>query len=79
MVITNTGAAQANQVVLTDPSPTTTTYVPGSITFNGAARTDAADVDNADHDDTNPGKVTVNVGTMTPLQIATVTFQVQIN
>jgi len=79
MVITNNGAATANQVVLTDPIPTNTTYVAASITYNAATRTDAGDADNADYNVSNLGKVTVNVGSMTPAQVVTITFKVTIN
>ncbi len=79
IVVTNNGNGQANSVVMTDPIPANTTYVASSITYNGAARTDAADADNADYNVTNPGKVTVNVGTLAAAASATITFQVRIN
>jgi uncharacterized repeat protein (TIGR01451 family) len=80
IVVTNNGAGVANGVVLTDPVPTYTTYVGGSITFNGAPRSDGADADNADHNVTNAGQVTVNVGSLAASGgTATVTFQVSID
>ena len=79
IVVTNNGAGQANQVVMTDPIPANTTYVAGSITYNAAARTDAGGDDNADYNVTNAGKVTVDVGTMAPSVVATITFQVTID
>jgi uncharacterized repeat protein (TIGR01451 family) len=79
IVVSNGGGADASNVVLTDPIPTNTTYVAGSITQDGGARTDAADGDNADHDDTNPGQVTVNIGTLASGGSTTVEFQVTID
>ncbi|HEX6853148.1 MAG TPA: DUF11 domain-containing protein [Candidatus Polarisedimenticolaceae bacterium] len=80
IVVTNNGAGAANAVVLTDPAPTDTTYVPGSITVGGNPRTDAADPDDSDFGFTNAGQVTVNVGTLAAGGgSVTVTFQVTIN
>jgi uncharacterized repeat protein (TIGR01451 family) len=80
IVVTNNGTGPALGIVLTDPIPANTTYQLGTITYNAAARTDAADADNADHNDTNPGTITVNIGALAiPGASATVTFQVQIN
>lgn len=47
IVLTLTGVGIAENLIATDPLPTSTTYVPGSITVDGVARTDAADTDNA--------------------------------
>jgi len=63
--ITNTGTSDGTTTLVTDPIPTGVTYLPGSITFNAAARTDANDGDNADYNITQAGKVYVNVGTVT--------------
>lgn len=41
------GTGTAGNLVVSDPLPAELTYVPGSITVNAAARTDAADGDNA--------------------------------
>ncbi len=80
VVVTNNGTGAANTVVMTDPIPTNTTYQAGTITYNAAARTDAADVDNADYNVTNAGKITVNVGALAAAGgTATITFQVKIN
>jgi uncharacterized repeat protein (TIGR01451 family) len=80
VVVTNNGTGAANTVVLTDPIPTNTTYQAGTITYNAAARTDGADVDNADFNVTNAGQVTVSIGSLAAGGgTATVTFQVQIN
>lgn len=80
VVVTNNGTGVANAVVLTDPIPANTTYQAGTITYNAAARTDAADPDNADFNVTNAGQITVAIGTLAAAGgTATVTFQVQIN
>ena len=42
-----TGAGIADNLSFTDPLPLATTFVPASITVDGAARTDALDTDNA--------------------------------
>ena len=46
---TLSGAGTASNLMITDPLPLGTTYVPGSIAVNGLARSDAADVDNAEY------------------------------
>jgi len=75
----NTGTASAFVTLVNDPIPANTTYKPGSITYNGATRTDAGADDNADFNITNPGKVTVNVGTVASSGTGTTTFQVTVN
>lgn len=79
VVVTNNGTGDANGVVLVDNVPANTTYVAGSITLNSAAKTDIADADQADHNVTNAGAVTVNVGALIPTATATITFKVTIN
>ncbi|MDD3887099.1 MAG: hypothetical protein PHI35_09520, partial [Victivallaceae bacterium] len=54
----NSGTAPGYMVVLTDAIPADTTYKTASMAYGGAARTDAADGDNADYNVTNPGKIT---------------------
>jgi uncharacterized repeat protein (TIGR01451 family) len=79
VAVTNNGNTAASSVVLTDAIPANTTYVPGSITYNGAARTDGADLDNADFNSTNANAVTVNVGALAVAATVTVEFQVTID
>lgn len=80
IVITNNGSGAANAVVLRDPVPANTTYVSGSIVQDAVSKTDAADADNADHDATNPGEVTVNVGSLAAGGgSTTISFQTQID
>jgi uncharacterized repeat protein (TIGR01451 family) len=76
LTVTNSGSVTATSVVLTDAIPTNTTYVAGSITFNGAARTDASDGDNASF---AGNTVTVNIGSVANGATATVTFDVTVN
>jgi uncharacterized repeat protein (TIGR01451 family) len=47
IVSTLTGAGTASGLVITDPLPAMTAYVPGSMVVNGLAQTDAADSDPA--------------------------------
>lgn len=79
MVVTNGGSGNATSVVLTDPIPTNTTYVGSSIVQDGTGRSDGADADSADYNISNPGKVTVNIGTLAPGGSTTLSFQVTIN
>lgn len=80
VIVTNNGTGQADAVVVTDPVPANTTYQAGSITLDGAGRTDAGDADGADYNVTTAGAVTVTVGTLASGGgSATVTFQVQID
>lgn len=79
VVVTNNGAGSATSVILTDPIPANTTYVPGSITLNGVGKTDAGLDDEGDFNATTAGAVTVSIGLLAPGASATVTFQVTIN
>jgi uncharacterized repeat protein (TIGR01451 family) len=45
LVLTVSGAGTASNLVVSDPLPDTLAYVPGSLTVDGTARTDAADAD----------------------------------
>ncbi len=66
MTVQNTGSAMAIDVFLTDPAPANTTIVPGSvITSQGAVVSESP--------------VSVNLGTMAAGQVATVTFDVDID
>lgn len=49
IVLTLSGTGTAQNLLLTDPLPVATTYVPGSLSVDGTARTDAADADNASY------------------------------
>ena len=73
---TLTGTGTAANLVLTDPLPAVTTYVPGSITVDGTSRTDAADVDNAQF---LANTVSVSLGDVASPAVVTVTFRATIN
>ena len=81
IVITNNGSGDANSVVMRDPIPANTTYVGSSIVQDSVPKGDGTgDGDNADHDVTNPGEVTVNVGTLAAGGgSTTISFQVAID
>lgn len=81
VVITNNGNADAQNVVLTDPAPASTTYSPGTITVGGASRTDTnGDADGVDFGFTTANAVTVQVGTLAAGGgSVTVTFDVVID
>lgn len=82
LVVTVTGAGNADAATLVDAIPANTTYVAGSMTRNAAALTDASDspVDEADFGVTTAGAITVGLGNLPaggPPE--TITFQVTIN
>ncbi|EEM46784.1 hypothetical protein bthur0005_33210 [Bacillus thuringiensis serovar pakistani str. T13001] len=62
----NVGNINATDVIITDPTPTGTTFIPNSVTINGVSSLGA-----------NPNSG-VNVGTVTPGQIVTLTYQVTV-
>lgn len=64
LTLTNSGTANASSVIVRDSIPGNMTYVPGSISISGVAKTDAADADTADYNATTAGAVTVNLGTI---------------
>lgn len=76
--VNNSGTAAAS--VIRDDIPTFSTYVPGSITLNGAAISDAADTDEGEFDTTGAPSVVVRLGDLTQAAGAqTVVFQVVID
>jgi uncharacterized repeat protein (TIGR01451 family) len=79
IVVSNTGSGTASNVVLTDPIPANTTYVAGTITQDAAARTDIADGDNVDWNDTTANTVTMTIGTLAASASTTIEFQVTID
>ena len=80
IVVTNSGAANATNVVVRDGIPANTTYSASSITLNAVAQTDAGGDDSADMGATNPGEVTATVGALASGGgSATVTFDVTVN
>jgi uncharacterized repeat protein (TIGR01451 family) len=82
LVVTVTGAGNADATTLSDAIPANTTYVAGSMTRNAAPLTDASDAptDDADFGVTTPNAITVGLGSLPaggPPE--TITFQVTIN
>ena len=76
--MTNSGTATAS--VVTDPIPAFTTFVPGSITLNAAAISDAADADAGEYDTSGAATVVVRLGDLTQTDgVQTVVFQVTID
>jgi uncharacterized repeat protein (TIGR01451 family) len=80
--VVNSGTAVAQDVIFVDAIPEHCSFVPGSMMLNGAALTDAANDDAGDYNVTNPGAVTVNVGTISNEQgknAVTFSFRVTVN
>lgn len=65
--IMNTGNVTANNLIIKDTIPTGTTFVPGSVTINGAGQTGV-----------NP-QTGVNLGNVGPNQMVVMTFKVIVN
>jgi uncharacterized repeat protein (TIGR01451 family) len=76
LVATVSGTGSLNNLAAGDPIPANTTYVPGSITSQAVALTDATD---ADAGEFAASRVTVRFGTVSGGQTRTVTFKVRIN
>jgi uncharacterized repeat protein (TIGR01451 family) len=77
--LTVPGSGNVNGLVLSDPVPADTTYVPGSIVVNGTARTDAADGDRADFGITAANTVTIAPGSVAAPVAIWFTFRATIN
>jgi uncharacterized repeat protein (TIGR01451 family) len=76
--VTSTGVATASTI--SDPVPTFTSFVPGSITLNGAGISDAADADAGELDSSGAATVVVRLGDLTQADgIQTIVFQVTID
>ncbi|NOU01229.1 MAG: DUF11 domain-containing protein [Gallionella sp.] len=73
------GTGTVNNLVITDPIPANTTYVPQSITVNGIAQTDAADTP-TDNTEFIGNTITITRGTVTvPATNVVIQFQATIN
>lgn len=78
MEVLGTGTATAS--VFNDPIPTFSTYVPNSITLNGAPLTDGIDIDAGEFDTAVVPTIVVRLGDLTAaLGVQTVEFQVTID
>ena len=74
---TNAGSIDAENVVITDPIPTDTTYDVSSITLDGSPLTDSSADTDAGFISANV--VTVNLGDLNDSDTHTITFNVIIN
>jgi len=74
--VAGTGMAQSLEII--DAIAPEMTYVPGSLTVDGMARTDAADGDNADFDGAN-AIVHINLGNIAAPAAFTIQFDTTIN
>ncbi|HEY3487267.1 MAG TPA: hypothetical protein VGL10_04320 [Gammaproteobacteria bacterium] len=87
LTVTLSGGANIDNLVITDPVPTDTTYIADSIVLNAAAQTDAADAPGTDYSDfnsSNADSITVDLSQGGTLSIApplsfTITFDTRIN
>jgi uncharacterized repeat protein (TIGR01451 family) len=80
VVVSATGSGSATGTVFSDNIPVNTTYVPGTLRFNGAAMTDGADVDAGDYLSAPTARVRVQIGTLTQASGSqTIEFAVTIN
>lgn len=75
LVATISGSGTLTDVVISDPIPTSTTYVPSSITLETASLTDAVDADEGEFDGS---EISVNAGDVAAGETRTVTFEVTI-
>lgn len=76
IVATLSGLGTATNLVITDPLPANTTYMPGSIVVNGIAKTDAADADNAQF---VTNTISVSPGNVAAPASVFITFRATIN
>jgi uncharacterized repeat protein (TIGR01451 family) len=75
-----TGTGNVTNLVITDPLPPFTSYVPSSLLLNGTALSDAADADAGDFGGTVANRVTVTLGSVAGGSLPqTIRFAVTIN
>lgn len=87
VTLTNTGDDAASDVVVTDPIPVGTTFVPGSLEIDGAGKTDVAGDDEAEFDAganeatwrVGTGASATSGGTLVPGASVTVSLSVTVN
>lgn len=78
--VTVTGISTVTDLIITDPIPVGTTYVPNSLELNGASLTDLQDGDDGDVGGTTVDTVTVNLPDMDNVSVAEViSFKVTID
>lgn len=76
LVLTLVGSGLASGVAVNDPLPSALAYVPGSITVDGVARTDAADADDASF---AAGAVLANFGNVFAPATRVIEFKATVN
>jgi uncharacterized repeat protein (TIGR01451 family) len=76
LLVTLSGSGTASNLDITDPIPAETTYLPNSIIVDSAAKTDAADADNAQF---IPSTVSVSLGNVAAPASHVITFRATIN
>jgi uncharacterized repeat protein (TIGR01451 family) len=82
ITLVNSGTAPAEEVVFVDPIPEHATYVPGSLKLGGSPISDAVDEDTGDYNGTNPGAISVKLGTIgfaEPNNTVTFSFRVLVD
>lgn len=80
IVVTATGSGSSLNTLFTDAIPANTTYVPGTLTLNSVALSDATDADAGEFTNTPSARVRVQLGTLTTASgPQTVQFAVTIN
>lgn len=78
LTFTATGSGTVTNVVIDDPIPTGTTYVPGSMTLNSVGLTDIVDADAGGYVDLGGGTMGVSARIGTVVAPATYTFEFQV-
>lgn len=78
IVATLSGTGTANNLMITDPMPANTTYLPGSIVVDNIAKTDVADADNAQFNTTTQ-TISVSLGNVASPANFVITFRATIN
>jgi uncharacterized repeat protein (TIGR01451 family) len=76
VVLSVTGTGVADALSVSDPLPTSLSYVPGSLTVDGAPRTDAADADGAS---ANGNTVTADFGNLAAPAQRVLEFKATVN
>jgi uncharacterized repeat protein (TIGR01451 family) len=80
LVVGVNGVGNVDNLVITDPLPPFTSWVPGSLTLNAAGLSDVADADAGDFGDTTANQVTVVLGNVAGGSLPqTITFVVTID
>lgn len=72
IVVNTTGASTVDNLVITDPIPPNTTYIPNSIRLNGVLQTDAID-EPADYSEFDGAQIIVDLSQNSTVSISTAT------